>query len=215
MYKILLIYFFLLFLPCFIFAEIGVEKNIKSASQTAKESETISITKVKIEEITTGDIKAIAEITINDAIKIKDIKIGKSGNIQYPAYISKSGKEYIQFEPISKQAKNEIENTLKTKKLSNIISKEVSYKIIEFRPIKSKYRKINVKLMFNNSFTVSCGIMEGQNGPWIAWPSEKNEKSGGYKKQVVFMNTKLRNTIEKNLISKYISQKSSLNPEEE
>jgi DNA-binding cell septation regulator SpoVG len=45
--------------------------------------------------------------------------------------------------------------------------------------------------------------MEGDRGPWIAWPSRKPQDSGTWVKQVIITNKALRDAIEKTLLKKY------------
>ena len=154
-----------------------------------------------------GAVKELATIVLNDCIKVKEIQVIKAGGratLKYPVYVSKRGKEYPQFEVLTKQATDEIEKAVSSGKPSSKQVKAISYKISNFSPLRGQSaRKVNVNIDFNNAVRVFCGVMESKKGPWISWPSAKNESTGKYVKQVLVTNKKLQDAVEKALLEKY------------
>lgn len=164
-----------------------------------------SVEKTPVED--GGAVKEMATIVLNDCIKIKEvqvIKVGGRTTLKYPVYVSKRGKEYAQFETLTKQASDEIEKAVTSGKPSSKSSKSISYKISNYSPLRSQSsRKVNVSLDFNNAVRISCGLMESKKGPWISWPARKDENTGKYVKQVLITNKKLKDAVETALKEKY------------
>ena len=50
---------------------------------------------------------------------------------------------------------------------------------------------------------VECKVIEGRKGPWISWPSRKDETSGKYLKQVVFKSKEYQKKVENDLLNRY------------
>ncbi|MEW6556371.1 MAG: septation protein SpoVG family protein [Elusimicrobiota bacterium] len=175
-----------------------------------------SVEKIPVDE---GAVKEMATIVLNDCIKVKEIQVikleGKT-TLKYPVYVSKRGKEYPQFETLTKQASDEIEKAIKSGKPSKKTSKSISFKITNFSPLRSQSsRKVNASVDFNNAVRVSCGVMEGKRGPWISWPSRKDEETGKWKKQVLIINKKVKDVVEKSLLDKYRTAGSEESSEDE
>jgi len=146
-------------------------------------------------------------IVLNDSIQVKDIRIDKADGrttLKYPVYISRGGKEYPQFEILTRQAKEEIEKAVLSDKSSSKSSKQMSFKISDFSPLSGESsRKVNACVDFNDAVRIYCGVMESGRGPWISWPSVKNESGGKWLKQIVITNRSLRYAVEKALVDKY------------
>ena len=94
-----------------------------------------SVEKTPVED--GGAVKEMVTIVLNDCIKIKEIQVIKVGgqvSLKYPTYVSKKGKEYPQFEPLTKQAKDEIEKAVSSgqpsqKRQTNLIQNLKIFKI--------------------------------------------------------------------------------------
>jgi DNA-binding cell septation regulator SpoVG len=154
-----------------------------------------------------GAVKEIATIVINDCLEIRDIGVVKmegTKSLKYPVYVSKKGKEYPQFEVLTKQAKDEIEKAIYTGKPSQKTSKAITFKISKFSIFtRPSSLKAFASIDFNNSVRVECKVMTGRKGPWISWPSNKDEETGKYKKQILVTNKKVKDIVEKALLDKY------------
>ncbi|MFH0947974.1 MAG: septation protein SpoVG family protein [Elusimicrobiota bacterium] len=152
-------------------------------------------------------VKKMATIVLNDCIKVKEIQIIKVDgrvSLKYPTYISKNSREYPQFEPLTKQAKDEIEKVVETGKPSAKESKSMSYKISKFSRFNSESAlKVFCAIDFNNAVRLECKVMENGKGAWISWPSRKPDGEGKWVKQVIIINKKLKDSVEKELLDKY------------
>ena len=181
-----------------------------------------SVEKTPVED--GGAVKEMATIVLNDCIKIKEIQVIKVGgrvSLKYPTYVSKAGKEYINFEPLTKQAKDEIEKAVSSGKPSAQSSKQISYKISKFsRFNRQSALKAFCAVDFNNAVRVECKVMAGTSKktgkPYelISWPSRKDEETGKYKKQITITNKKLKDAVEKALMDKYKSSASESDEDE-
>jgi DNA-binding cell septation regulator SpoVG len=178
----------------------------------------ICVTNVEKKPVTNGGaVYEIATIALNDCIKVKEIQIIKVGGkttLRYPTYVSANGREYPQFEPLTKQAKDEIEKAVLIGKPSVQVSKSVTFKISKF----SRYRKksalkVFVSLDFNNAIRIECKIMETDGEPWVSWPARKPIEGGQWVKQILIIDKKLQNDIEKALLQKYETIKSESDEE--
>jgi len=170
----------------------------------------IYVTKVtKVPAAEGSGVKEIATIVLNDCLEVRDIGVVKAEGmktLKYPVYISKNGKEYPQFEVITKQAKDEIEKAVFGGKPSAKTSKVISFKISKFSKFtRPSSLKAFVSVDFNNAVRVECKVMESKKGPWISWPSVKDEATGKYPKQVLIINKKVKGVVEKSIMDKYTS----------
>lgn len=175
-----------------------------------------SVEKTPVED--GGAVKEMATIVLNDCIKVKEIQVIKVGgriSLKYPTYVSKAGKEYPQFEPLTKQAKDEIEKAVEKGKPSSSASKSISYKISKYsRFTRQSSLKVFAAVDFNNAVRIECKVMESGKGPWISWPSRKPEGGGKWVKQILITNKKLKDAVEKALMDKYKSSASESSEEE-
>jgi DNA-binding cell septation regulator SpoVG len=146
-------------------------------------------------------------IVLNDCIEVRDIVVAKTDGevtIGYPVYVSGKGKEYPQFEVINEQAKAEIEKAVTSGKPSDKSSKTLTFKVSKFSKMKRQSTlKAFASVDFNGAVRVECKVMDGKKGLWVAWPSAKDQKSGKYQKQVLILNSNVKNVVEKSLLKKY------------
>ena len=71
--------------------------------------------------------------------------------------------------------------------------------------------KVFASVIFGDSVEIECKIMEGKRGPWISWPSRKDEASGKWKKQVVFKSKDYQKRVEEELLTRYKTGKVEAN----
>ncbi len=164
-----------------------------------------SVKKMPAEE--GSGVKEVATVVLNDCLEVRDIGVVSAEGmktLKYPIYVSKSGKEYPQFEVLTKQAKDELEKAVFGGKPSESSSKEISFKVSKFSKFnRPSSLKAFVSVDFNNAVRVECKVMGGKKGPWISWPSAKDENTGKYKKQIIIINAKVKNIVEKSIMDKY------------
>jgi len=193
-----------------------------SCLYAADEIYVTSVGKVPVED--GGAVKEMATVVLNNCIKIKEIQVIKVGgriSLKYPTYVSKAGKEYVNFETLTKQAKDEIEKAVSSGKPSSKSSKQISYKISKFsRFNRPSALKVFCSVDFNNAVRVECKVMSGNSKKTgksyelISWPSRKDEETGKYKKQILITNKKLKGAVEKALMDKYRAMGSESDEEE-
>jgi DNA-binding cell septation regulator SpoVG len=182
----------------------------------AEQSGEIYVTSVKKSPVENSN--AIS-VVLNDCIEVKEIQVNNVGGkiaLKYPTYIAKKGKEYPQFKPLTKQAKDEIERAVSTGKLSTESAKSVTFRIAKF----SKYMvpstlKVFAAVDFNDAVRVECKILDGVKGPWVSWPARKPKNSRKWIKQVLIINEKVKNDVEKELLNKYKTMATETEEEED
>ena len=171
--------------------------------------ETMSVTRVKVEPVENEEeVVAVAKVMLNECIVVREIKVMKVGDrtvLRFPEYISKKGIVYPQIKFLTEEARNTVVEAIETGRPSEDRVKRVSFKVTDwFRLRRAGKRKVNVEVTFNNAVTVSCGIMEGKRGPWIAWPSRPPEKRRRpWIKQIYIYNKEIKKSVEKLLLTKY------------
>lgn len=157
-------------------------------------------------------------ITLNDLIIIKEIKLKKTkigqreiSSLEFPTYISKAGKSYPQIVVNSKELNEKILNTITSMKADSVIGdvKELSFKIGKYSPYKRSRSSLKVftSVIFADAIEIECKIMEGKKGPWISWPSRKDNASGKWIKQVSFKSKEYQKKVEEELLNRYKTSK--------
>ena len=161
-------------------------------------------------------------ITLNNLVIIKEIKLKKTKigqrevfNLELPTYISKAGKAYPQITILSKDLNERILkaiNTQTAEKMPDDVG-ELSFKINKYSPYKRSKSSLKVfaSVIFGDSVEIECKIMEGKRGPWISWPSRKEETSGKWEKQVVFKSKDYQKRVEEELLTRYKTGKVEAN----
>ncbi|MDR3256178.1 MAG: SpoVG family protein [Endomicrobium sp.] len=141
------------------------------------------------------------DIILNDDIKLSNISL-KNNNIELPVYISKN-KTYKQLGILRREFRQYLVNSLSQNKMSSK-TENTTFKINKLSPLKKHPTiKAFTSVIFNNDIEVGCRIMQGKNGLWIAWPS--NKKGDVWIKEFKFINKDLKKMVEKKLISSYTS----------
>jgi len=181
-----------------------------AGQESKKENvENISVTRVKVEQIMgEGGVAGIAKVMLNECIVVREIKVMKVDDktvLRFPEYTSKKGIVYPQIKFLKEQARDTIVKAIETGKPSQEKLEQVSFKVTDwFRLRGTGQRKVNVEVTFNNAVAVSCGIMEGKRGPWIAWPARPPEKGRHqWIKQIYIYDKEIKKDVEKLLLTKY------------
>ncbi|MCS7227920.1 MAG: septation protein SpoVG family protein [Endomicrobia bacterium] len=152
-------------------------------------------------------------ITLNDVIVIKEIKVKKTKigqreivNVEFPTYISKRGRAYPQVIIHDKEVNDKILKVLTTATAENV--KEIplpKFKLGKYSPYRqsSSSLKVFASVIFEDAVEIECKIMQGRYGPWVAWPSRKDETTNKWVKQVVFKSKEYQKKVEQEVLSKY------------
>ena len=171
--------------------------------------ETISVTRVKVEPVENEEgLVGVAKVMLNECIVVREIKVMRVGDktvLKFPEYISKKGIVYPQIKFLTKKTRNAVVEAIETGEPPEDKVRRVSFKVTDwFRLRRAGKRKVNVEVTFNNAVAVSCGIMEGKRGPWVAWPSRPPEK-GRHRwiKQIYIYDKGIKKAVEKLLLTKY------------
>ncbi|MFN3550355.1 MAG: septation protein SpoVG family protein [Endomicrobiia bacterium] len=157
-------------------------------------------------------------ITLNDLIVIKEIKLKKTkigqreiSSLEFPTYISRSGKAYPQVSVLSKELNEKILNSINSMKSENMPqeNKELSFKIGKYSPYRRSKSSLKVfaSIVFADSIEIECKIMEGKKGPWISWPSRKDPDSSKWVRQVSFKSKEYQKKVESELLNRYKTAK--------
>jgi len=133
------------------------------------------------------------------------MKVDEKTVLKFPEYISKKGIVYPQIKFLTEEVRNSVVKAIETGEPSKNKVEQVSFKVTDwFRLRGAGQRKVNVEVTFNNAVAVSCGIMEGKRGPWIAWPARPPEKGRHqWIKQIYIYDKGIKKDIEKLLLTKY------------
>ena len=182
---------------------------VVGAEKKKGDLETISVTRVKVEPVENEEgVVGVAKVMLNECIVVREIKVMKVDDktvLKFPEYISKKGIVYPQIKFLTEKARNAVVKAIETEKPAENRVKRVSFKVTDwFRLRRAGKRKVNVEVTFNNAVAVSCGIMEGKRGPWIAWPARPPEK-GRHRwiKQIYIYDKGIKKAVKKLLLTKY------------
>jgi len=173
-------------------------------ARAGKERDTqgaISVTRVKVEPVENKQgVVAVAKVMLNESIVIREIRVLKVSDktvLRFPEYMSRKGTVYPQIRFLTEKARNCVVRAIETGKPSQPRVTTVSFRITEWFPLKrAGKRKVNVEVTFNNAVAISCGIMEGKRGPWVAWPARAPENRGGpWVKQIYIYDEQLEKEV--------------------
>ena len=164
----------------------------------------ISITEIKIKHV---EGREIAEITVNNFLKISEIGVSRPGGrtlIKFPEYVSKKMRVYPQARFLTRQANEAVRNAVETGKPSVSKGSAFGYKITRYSPYrKTSKLKAFITLNFCDAVEVECKIIETKGGPMVAWPSRKPSSDGKWIDQVSIIDKRIRENIELDLLEKY------------
>ncbi len=182
---------------------------VVGAEKKKGDLDTISVTRVKVEPVENEEgVVGVAKVMLNECIVVREIKVMKVDDktvLKFPEYISKKRIVYPQIKFLTKEARNTVVKAIETGEPTENKVEQVSFKVTDwFRLRRAGQRKVNVEVTFNNAVAISCGIMEGKRGPWIAWPARPPEK-GRHRwiKQIYIYDKGVKKAVEKLLLTKY------------
>jgi len=187
----------------------GMVLHYHTVLATETNEERIAVTRVKVEPVVEeGRVVGIAKVMLNECIVVRDIKVIKDGKVtvlRFPEYVSKRGTVYPQIKFLTEEARNSVVEAVETGKPSSGQSMGISFKITDWFRLKGKgMRKVNAEVTFNSCVAISCGIMEGKRGRWIAWPSIPPQGAGRrWMRQIYIANDKIRRDVENQLLNRY------------
>jgi len=180
----------------------------------------IFVSEVKIEPVSgKGNLKAMAEIVINNCLKIREIrvlKIGDQTKLKFPYYVSRRGEVYPQVIVHTQQANEVIQKAVEKDKISLSTgtvpegqSPWLDYEITKMTPFTQfKQLKAFAAVTFNKAITVECKIMSGKKGLWVSWPASAAKTKGEpWAKQVIILDRELKENIERDLFVHYHEKK--------
>lgn len=154
-----------------------------------------------------------ATVIINDFLKVREIKFkkrsGKITSLNFPTYISKSGRKYPQVKVKSEKLLQRIKKAILTKKPVGKRTPDIKFKITKLSPYTPKGKKSSLKafcsVLFNNEIEVECKVMKSryQDEYWIAWPARPPEGGGKWIDQVEIVKPSIKRKVEKTILSKY------------
>ncbi|MBN1622224.1 MAG: septation protein SpoVG family protein [Endomicrobiales bacterium] len=178
----------------------------------------IAVTEVKIRHNQKNEpyLTAVADITFNNAIKIKKIQAYEVGGrffLKLPEYVSKSGNVYPQVILLTKESNELVKEAIRGQSPSAPgEAGELEYKITGIKLYSdfssdgkkaASNLKAFAKVSFNDSIEIESRILDGRFGLWVAWPSEKSEKGDKWADRVLFLDKKLKDSVEKELLERY------------
>ncbi|MFH1259558.1 MAG: septation protein SpoVG family protein [Elusimicrobiota bacterium] len=180
---------------------------ISFAGSLFGQSQITDLKVVPINDLTYG-VKAKAELTFNQALKIKDVLLIQAGEqlaLKFPTYISNQGKEYPQIVILQRKNYQEVLAAISEEKQPTPTgTRELNYRISQFSPTRNWSKvKVLATVVFDDWLQISCKIIQSKTGRlWVAWPAEQR-KQNRWLKQVIFIDKKLQKSIEKELLHKY------------
>lgn len=142
-------------------------------------------------------------VTLNNALKVSGISLKEKNGVfdtVFPVYASK-GKIYAQFGILNRDFRKRLVKSLRE---TNVSQEEfdtvfVINKLSLYR--KKGHLKAFASVIFNDDIEVECRIMDGKNGLWIAWPSNKNGEK--WRSNFEITDRKIKNGVESLLIEEY------------
>jgi DNA-binding cell septation regulator SpoVG len=177
---------------------------------TAAEASDIFVTDVTISHPRTAAPGAMmAAITINDVLEIKDIVVARENDeifLEFPVYVSKTGRVYPQIEIKNLKTEETIKNAIENGKTVESPGRaKLGYAITRFSAYNGPGSKIKTfaNVVFNDSIEVEVKLLAGEDGVWVAWPARKDPKTSKWIDQIVFKDKRLREEIEAALLDRY------------
>jgi DNA-binding cell septation regulator SpoVG len=161
---------------------------------------------LNITKITNTDNKI--NIEFNNTLRLSNFTL-ENNNLISPFYENKGNKHYF-FYFLNRDFKTSIINVINKKENINNNSKEkIEYKINKCSIVKNpKTILAFMSVIFNDNIEISCNILNGKYGLWVAWPSIKDKDK--WNKLFEIKDKKLKEEIETNLI-KYYKEKKNAN----
>lgn len=146
-------------------------------------------------------------VTLNGFLVIKEIKVRQVGDrisLQFPEYVSRKKRVYPQVVLLTRQANEAVRKAVAGGKAEAGKAISTRFAISRFSPFRGRsVIRVLATVSFNDAVAVECKVMEGKNGPWIAWPSRKSKESGQWVRQVVFTDKRMKEAVEQALLERY------------
>lgn len=189
----------------FSFCLVAVLENVSFAK-------TVAVTAIKSDEKS-------AEITLNDAILIRDIQVIREGglSLKFPEYISRSGRIYPQVKILTPEADETIRRAIQTGKTQGtpkLWDPKKDIKITEFRRwTHDRGFYYITEVTFGEAIAVSCRVSKGKKGVWVRWPARPPEEGARSRKwfnQVYFLDKGFQDEVEKILTQRYESEEAKV-----
>jgi len=150
-----------------------------------------------------------ARVILGGFLVIEDIKVYRDKSIKMPHYKAKNGYEYPQIEFLNSETERRVLHAIKT---GDELGESIENPTITYAPFDiidgTSKRVANVRILFNNEIAVTCGVMKGKRGPWIAWPSIQ-DNDGKTRLCVYVLKKTMRNNIETALLDQYTAAKNA------
>ena len=157
----------------------------------------ISVTSVKVSA-------QAAEITVNNALTIREIKVLTGGGrtlLKFPESISKRGKVFPQVRLTSKQARDAVYSALE-KRSSSSHWDPLKFEVTKVtRYAKKSSLKAFVLVVFGGGLEVECRVISGKSGIFVSWPARND--GNGWVDQVIIDDSKLKDEVESAVIAAY------------
>lgn len=175
-------------------------------------AKTVAVTAVKVDQKS-------AEITLNDAILIRDIQVSREGalSIKFPEYVSKRGRVSPQVKILTQEVDEVIRKAIQTGKAQGspkVWDPDKDVKITEFRRFTTDTGFFYIgEITFADAVSISCTIRKGKKGVRVSWPYRRIEDETARKRyldQVSFLDKGLKDTIEKILLHQYESEEAKV-----
>lgn len=151
--------------------------------------------------------KARATVVLNNCIRINEIEIypQPEGDIvlRYPGWIDKSGRDHPQIELLTRQAREAVRESIRTRRKSPFQPQTQKFRIVrikKFSQTESSTKAFCV-VNFNEAVNLHCKVLKGKWGLWIGWPCKKEH--GAWLKQVEIIDRALKKSIKTAVLKKY------------
>lgn len=148
----------------------------------------------------------LADITLNNGLELREVRVLSIGGrqaLRFPEYVSRSKKVFPQVVLRTRQAR-EAATAAVTERRSAASAPRLNFAVEKFQPYRKRSAlKVFATVVFNDAVEVECKVLEGKNGPWVAWPARKEQDSRRWVDQVSFPDKKLKEAVEQDLLTKY------------
>jgi len=159
------------------------------------------VTSVNIDQ---GKSGATAEITINNALTIREISVQNVGGrtlVKFPQSVSKHGKIFPQVRLTSRPAREAVYAAIE-KKTSSSQWAPLTFEVAKItRYGKKSALKAFVVVIFGGGVEVECRVISGKSGLFVGWPARK--EGNRWLNQVTIEDQKLKDSVESAVIAAY------------
>ena len=164
----------------------------------------IVVTSVKVGHGTGKGLGTTAEVTINNALTIREISVQKVGGrtlLKFPQSISKRGKVFPQVRLTSNQAREAVYSAIEKESASSRWE-PLKFEVKKFtRYGKKSALKAFALVEFGGGIEVECRVVSGKRGLYVGWPARK--AGNEWVDQVLLDDEKLKDDVEAAVIAAY------------